>query len=294
MWVAASCSPELAVAPDVIVAPAHVSLNENNVGIAIGRQRQLSATFKNEEGIIKNVEYSWRSADASIATVNANGLVTAISQGQTIVIVQYQQFADTAQIQVVTDAEEVAQLNIEGFPDVLVPNQTYSFRVRASNGAGNTIRNPIYSLVLADTSIATIINDSTLLAKKGGTTTITAVSGSITSNTANLIVARVAQLVGINGYSGSGTAHVFEQGGRVHIKILDNFTIGNGPDFRVYLSNSLNGRNVVSSGIEIATLSSFNGSSSYIAPVGVSLFQYNHLVIYCLQFNVVIMPSTLS
>lgn len=67
------------VAPPVVVAPKGVTVSPATVSIESGLNKQLTATVTPTDAADKTVK--WSTSDASIATVNANGLVTTLKGG---------------------------------------------------------------------------------------------------------------------------------------------------------------------------------------------------------------------
>jgi len=62
-----------------------ISINQEQVGLLVGTTQTLTATYTNEFGIESDTELSWRSDDPTVASVDDNGTVTAIGEGQTLV-----------------------------------------------------------------------------------------------------------------------------------------------------------------------------------------------------------------
>lgn len=93
---------------------------------------------------------------------------------------------------------------------------------------------------------------------------------------------------------GSGQVSVYE--GTVFLH--DDFEVGPGPDFHVYLVPKANIR---SSGdvadtmfIDLGRLRAFKGSQKYPVPAGVDLTKFPSVVIWCKQFSVLISPADLT
>ncbi|MGN0824327.1 MAG: Ig-like domain-containing protein [Candidatus Coproplasma sp.] len=61
------------------VAPTSIELNRTEATIAVGETVNLSATVKPDNATVKTV--TWSSSDSAIATVDANGVVTAVAAG---------------------------------------------------------------------------------------------------------------------------------------------------------------------------------------------------------------------
>lgn len=68
------------------VLPTTIILDNNNILLAIGEQKQLTATILPSDATDKNVK--WLSANTDIAAVDENGLVSAVSEGSTTITVE--------------------------------------------------------------------------------------------------------------------------------------------------------------------------------------------------------------
>lgn len=124
-----SCSDK-----DKIVELQSLRLSPRTATLKIGNTQQFTAECTPQ---YDNLEYSWSSEDASIATVDDNGLVTAISVGTTQIICSYyDQKIARAAIQVIDpnnkpedDKEDNKEDQPEDNPDdnpVEQPNQDYN------------------------------------------------------------------------------------------------------------------------------------------------------------------------
>lgn len=65
--------------------PTAVTLDESSIAITTGKTRQLTATVLPEDAGNKNV--TWSSSDDEVATVDENGLVTAVGDGDAVITV---------------------------------------------------------------------------------------------------------------------------------------------------------------------------------------------------------------
>ncbi|WP_049641061.1 DM13 domain-containing protein [Candidatus Rhodobacter oscarellae] len=93
---------------------------------------------------------------------------------------------------------------------------------------------------------------------------------------------------------GSGGVEVYES----VVFLQNDFKVGPGPDFHVYLVPSAEVR---ASGdvkdmmfVDLGKLRAFEGSQRYEIPAGVNLKDYPSVVIWCQQFGVLISPADLA
>lgn len=151
-----------------------VSLNKETVSLELNKTYQLYATIVPESATNKTV--TWSSRNTSIATVSNNGLVTAKSQGNTVVTVKTLDGGYTASCLVSVNKVPVTgitlnktSLNLEiGKPVMLIP------AITPDNATNKTV---IWSS--NNSSIASVDKFGIVTGKLAGTTkiTVTAVDG---------------------------------------------------------------------------------------------------------------------
>jgi hypothetical protein len=95
-------------------------------------------------------------------------------------------------------------------------------------------------------------------------------------------------------HHGKGRVNVY----RNVVRLENNFEVGPGPKFHVYLVPEAN---VTTSTpvaqtmfVDLGRLKAFKGSQNYAVPAGVNLTDYQSVVIWCEQFGVLISPAQLS
>lgn len=79
------------------------------------------------------------------------------------------------------------------------------------------------------------------------------------------------------GISGSGTVNIYQLGDAYTLK-LENYTISDGPDLKVYLSKT-------DSPSEFVNLGNLNPNVTYQIPTQVNLADYPFVLIHCQQYN---------
>lgn len=80
-----------------------------------------------------------------------------------------------------------------------------------------------------------------------------------------------------SGISGSGMVKIYQQNTTYYLR-LDNYTIENGPDLKVYLSKT-------DSPSDFVNLGAVNPDNTYIIPSQVNLADYPYALIHCQQYN---------
>jgi hypothetical protein len=89
-------------------------------------------------------------------------------------------------------------------------------------------------------------------------------------------------------YSGEGTAVVLNDGSEQRFVRFENFSTDNGPDLRVYLSNSdanADSGTFDDDFIDLGVLKGNIGDQNYEIPVGVDLSVYDTVVVWCVRFS---------
>ena len=80
--------------------------------------------------------------------------------------------------------------------------------------------------------------------------------------------------------------------------LAEDFEVGPGPDFHVYLVPTANIRDSSevknTMFVDLGRLRAFKGSQNYAIPAGVNLKNYPSVVIWCQQFGVLISPADLT
>jgi len=95
-------------------------------------------------------------------------------------------------------------------------------------------------------------------------------------------------------HTGKGDVSVYPR----TVFLGENFEVGPGPDFHVYLVPKANVRSssdvTDTMYVDLGRLRAFKGSQNYAIPAGVDLTQFPSVVIWCQQFSVLISPADLT
>jgi len=96
---------------------------------------------------------------------------------------------------------------------------------------------------------------------------------------------------------GTGKVTLFGDAGDRLVHLEDDFEVGPGPRFHVYLVDAAEVRTkddfLGSESVDLGRLRAFKGSQSYTIADGVDLARYKSVVIWCKEFGVLITPATL-
>ncbi|MEE8633621.1 MAG: DM13 domain-containing protein [Methyloceanibacter sp.] len=95
-------------------------------------------------------------------------------------------------------------------------------------------------------------------------------------------------------HTGKGDVSVYSRS----VFLGENFEVGPGPDFHVYLvpKADIRSSSDVSDTmyVDLGRLRAFKGSQNYAIPAGVDLKKFPSVVIWCQQFSVLISPADLT
>ncbi len=153
---------------NVIVNVDSVSLNLTEETLSIGETTALEAVISPANATNKNV--SWSSNDDSVATVDENGIVTAVSKGTATITVTTEDWAKTATC-VITVIEPVTAVEISQNSASVVLNEI--LQLSASVVPSETkYTDIIWSS--SDETVATVSENGIVTANKLGIATITA------------------------------------------------------------------------------------------------------------------------
>ena len=95
-------------------------------------------------------------------------------------------------------------------------------------------------------------------------------------------------------HTGKGDVSVYQRS----VFLAENFEVGPGPDFHVYLVPEADIRSssdvTDTMYVDLGRLRAFKGSQNYAIPAGVDLKKFPSVVIWCQQFSVLISPADLT
>ena len=152
-----------------------ISLDKTSVNMATSTQTSLHAQIQPENATDKNI--FWNSSNPSIATVNSQGVISALSVGSTTITATTEDggFSASCGISVVIPVTDIS-LNQTTFNLLKGSNYSLSDSITPTDA---TNKNVLWAV--SDPSVATVDQTGNVTALKAGTVTITATAlGSIT------------------------------------------------------------------------------------------------------------------
>jgi Electron transfer DM13 len=92
------------------------------------------------------------------------------------------------------------------------------------------------------------------------------------------------KLEGAEGHRASGTVHIMVAGQKRQLHLTPDFSVEEGPDVYVTLTNGP--KPVEGASLQIAKLTRFSGEQSFDLPAGADPGRYSHLVLWCKKYSV--------
>ncbi|MEO7965337.1 MAG: Ig-like domain-containing protein [Gemmatimonadaceae bacterium] len=174
----------------VTVAPvASVSVTPPTSSLAVGATAQLSAAALDAAGnTLAGRPATWASSSSSVATVDANGLVTAVAVGSATITATVSGVQGTATVSV--SAVPVASVAVSPASPSVNVGATVQLSATAKDAAGNTLTGRPETWASDNTAIATVSASGLVTGVAVGAATITATVGGI-SATASVAVTSV-------------------------------------------------------------------------------------------------------
>ncbi|GHV67934.1 hypothetical protein FACS1894199_14350 [Bacteroidia bacterium] len=153
-----------------VITPVSVSLNKTSTTLLIDSTETLTATVLPATATNQNV--SWGSSDATVASVDSTGKVTAKAAGTATITVTTADGSKTATCTVTVSAASVAVTGVTISPTTLslAPNATQKLTAII---APTNATNKDVTWTSSNTSVATVATDGRVTAKAVGTATIT-------------------------------------------------------------------------------------------------------------------------
>ena len=149
--------------------------------MSIGETVQLASRVLDQNGQpVAGAVVAWSSGDAAVATVNASGLVTAVSNGTTQITVRSGSVSASATVTVMQSAGSIA---IEPQTATLMSiGETVQLASRVLDQNGQPVAGAVVAWSSGDAAVATVNASGLVTAVSNGTTQITVRSGSVSAS----------------------------------------------------------------------------------------------------------------
>lgn len=260
----------------------------------IGESLVLLPVGKNQFGDEFALDVTWEVSDSKIAIVSNDDNVLALSTGQVSIAAVFKDTRSTPFLLTIIDETViVAYVTIQGGKSSMLVGESLTLTASAYNGFDQIVEAEEIVWESSDASVIEI-EDGVIKALAIGKSNITAHVEGVSSQPLIIEVSeaglREGSFEGAAGHKASGKAILNTANDGVRLELSDDFSADNGPGLYLYLSNQPNN---VDAGVEIAPLTKLAGSSNYEID-GVSLADFNYVIIYCKPFRVVVGRAQLN
>jgi len=166
------------------VPVARVDINAQNLTLAEGETRALTAVAKDANGnVLNDREITWRSSDITVATITTAGQLTALRIGAVTITAESEGIPATLAL-TVTGAP-VANVEITGLSAALETGDILTLTARLTDAAGRPLTGREVTWSTSDAQVATISPNGQVTVHRAGQVTLKATSegksGSITT-----------------------------------------------------------------------------------------------------------------
>ena len=187
------------------VAVESVSLDKTEAVLKEKETVKLNATVLPENADNKNVHFT--SDNDAVATVDDNGLVTALSSGEAIITVITEDGKKTAQCKITVEKEiiQLKTITITNAPAELEKGAQVQLGIKYI--PDNTTQSKSVEWKTSDASVAVVSSTGLVTAKKTGTVTITAVSKADSSIQSKVTIKVLSHITDVTVTGPSGTLY---------------------------------------------------------------------------------------
>ena len=171
----------------VSITPASAELT------ALGATVRLSAEVRDQYGqVMTGATVAWTSSDASVATVDATGLVTAVANGTATVTATAGSASGTVAVTVMQSVGSVVVSPTEG---TMAVGDTLRLTAEAFDANGHEVDGAVFTWSSSDTSVVRVDESGLLQAVAKGTATVTATADSASGTAAVMVMQSVGSVV---------------------------------------------------------------------------------------------------
>lgn len=175
--VALACSDATGPKTEPVAA---VDISGVPAALYVGANAPLSATARDADGeALSGRPISWVSADSTIASVSAGGMVTGRRVGETVIVATSEQKSATATVRVTL--EPPAAVQIAAPAEMMVVGVTMQLAAVARDAAGAAIPDRVFTWSSADEAVATVSAAGMVRALRTGEVVITATNEGVSA-----------------------------------------------------------------------------------------------------------------
>lgn len=264
-----------------------IVINASSQAVMVGERVSLTAIYYDPYGIERPSALTWTSSKPLVASVDANGVVNALSAGQTMIIASFETTKSLpVTITVVANADQVATVIITS------PGNKISLGVGESHTLTISVKN-IQNEILTDRSVQwfsenssiAMISNGVVAGVSPGLVDIHAKVDGVKSNVLTFSVGGglSGSFVSAGGYKAIGMASLREVDGKITLTFSSDFETSFALGTFVYMANVTNGAQAKVNGLEVAQITT-NGAKSFNLTAlnpGIKLTDYKYAIILC-------------
>ncbi len=167
---------------------ARIDISPSTASREVGQTLRFTATARESDGsTISGVDFIWTSNRTGVATVNADGLATAVSAGSAIIRATAEGVTGSASLTVTEPPPTVATIEVSPGSASIEEGDTQQFNATATESDGSVITGVSFAWSSSNSAVATVNANGHATAVNAGSATIRATAEGITG-TASLTV----------------------------------------------------------------------------------------------------------
>ena len=173
---------------------AAIAVVPSSLAMSVGQTTQLAATLRDASGnVLTGRAVAWSSSDVTIATVTADGLLTAVTAGSVVVTAKSEGQTATSAVTVSTFA--VGEVSVQPQQSTIPERGSTQLSVTVRDVTGAVTVGRVVTWTSSNTAIATVSSTGLVTGVTPGSVTITAASeGKSNGATVNVVAAPVASI----------------------------------------------------------------------------------------------------
>ncbi len=175
-----------------VVAVTSVTLSKTELILTEGDSETLAATVKPDDATDRTV--TWSTSDATVATVDNNGRVTAVKAGSATITAKAGEKSATCAVSVSRKVIEVASITLNKAELTLTEgdSETLAATVKPDDATDRTV-----TWSTSDATVATVDNNGKVIAVKAGSAIITAKAGEKSATCAVSVSKKVIEVTSV-------------------------------------------------------------------------------------------------
>lgn len=266
-----------------------IELNTYQEALLVGSKAQVTARYFDQYGIEQDVQVMWTSSNETVCTVEIDGVITALSPGQSEVIASLGEIqSPTLLVTVVENPEDVATVSISSpAGNQIGVDQTVQLEIEILNLNGEVVEPENITWETDDSSILTVDDQGLIQGIETGFTNVRAIADGVSSNSLGISVgqtSRSGSFQGANGYDATGSCELFiDDNGDLKLTLSSDFDTDFALGTYIYLSNSTSGVATASNGLEIQLIETGGAATFNVSNISSEsgLNDFDYAIVLC-------------